>query len=143
MIALLPTNCDWAKVDLPHLTLVYSGEIADLEPTDFNRLAKDASSLAMMNKPLTLTVNGVEVFGEGQERVDVLTLQMTPQLEAMRHVVEDWNQSEYDDYKPHVTIGPPGSHVMLPFIPQTVSFDCIYVGWGDQCLTFRMNNGSY
>lgn len=142
MIALLPTNCDWSSVDLPHLTLVYSGEIADLEPTDFNKLAKDASSLAMMNDPLTLLATGVEIFGEDPDKVDVLRFQMNRQLEAMRHVVEGWDVSEYP-FNPHVTLGPPGSHVLLPPMPRSVTFDCVYVGWGEQCLTFQMTANGY
>src|SRR4051812_20370132 len=81
MIALLPIGGSWSSVDLPHLTLVYCGDInEDLKPSDFNEIAKDASSLSMMNSPITLEATGVEIFGEGEERVDVLKYRMTSEL---------------------------------------------------------------
>ncbi len=58
MIALLPTTSDWCHIELPHLTLVYVGEMDDLKPTVFNELAKDAAMLAMMARPITLNVIG-------------------------------------------------------------------------------------
>lgn len=137
MLALLPVDGSWSTLKLPHLTLVYAGEIGSLDPSDFNVLAKDASVLALMNKPITLDAIGVEVYGQDQERVDVLTLRPTPELESMRHVVEDWDASEYP-FNPHVTIGPPGSHVLQPYLPKSVTFNRVYVGWGDQSLTFSM-----
>lgn len=132
MIALLPTSNDWSKLDLPHLTLVYAGETADLQVNDFNRLAKDAASIAMLAKPLTLKVTGQDVFGD-EEKVDVYRLMPTPELLAMRNMVEEWNASEYP-FRPHVTIGPIGSAPAVP--PMYLTFDRITVGWGKEYLTF-------
>lgn len=143
MIALLPVDGSWSSLKLPHLTLVYSGETDTMETGDFNRLAKDASVLATMNGPITLDAIGVEIFGEDPDRVDVLTFKSNSVLDAMRHIVEPWNQSEYTDFKPHVTIGPPGSHVLKSNLPSRAVFDRIYVGWGAQCLTFNMNRQNY
>ncbi len=131
MIALLPTTSDWCHIELPHLTLVYVGEKEDLKPTVFNELAKDASMLAMMAKSITLKVVGTDVFGE-EDKVDVLRLQPSPELLAMRRAVERWNASEYP-FKPHATIGPAGTFIETPTY---LAFNRIMVGWGKENLTF-------
>lgn len=139
MIALLPTQGDWCKIKLPHMTLVYAGEIEeDLQLTDFNVLAKDACSIAQMSNPFSVKVTGVETFGADDQQVDVLTLEYTTLLRAMRHFVEDWNRSEFTDFKPHCTIGPAGT--FLEFPPMYLTFDRIAVGWGDELLTFWLKN---
>jgi 2'-5' RNA ligase len=140
MVALLPTTTDWCRIELPHMTLVYAGEIKDLEITSFNELAKDASMLAMLSKPLILRVTGVEVFGDwGSEKVNVLRLQPSPELWSMRRAVERWNASEYP-FRPHCTIGPVG--VQIQEMPRYLSFNRILVGWGKEKLTFELNSGS-
>lgn len=142
MVALLPIGCGWSKIELPHLTLVYAGEIADLDPADFNKLAKDAASIALMNRPISLQVSDVEVFGE-EDKVDVLKFKSTSELEAMRHVVESWNQSEFP-FRPHATMGPVGTRMLVQQqIPEYVTFDRVYVGWGEQSLTFLMKVAGY
>jgi 2'-5' RNA ligase len=142
MVALLPVGSSWCRIELPHMTLVYAGEIDDLDPTDFNRLAKDAASIALMNRPITLSVTDVDVFGE-EDKVDVLRFQLSSELEAMRHVVDSWNKSEFP-FKPHATIGPVGTRMLVQqYIPKAVTFDRVYVGWGEQSLTFMMKVAGY
>lgn len=139
MIALLPITSEWCRIELPHLTLVYAGEVKDLKPTSFNELAKDASMLAALSNPLTLRVMGVEVFGDwGSEKVDVLRLQSTPELQAMRRAVERWNASEFP-FRPHVTVGPTGTYVEAP---RYVAFNRIMVAWGKESLVFSLNVGN-
>lgn len=133
MIALLPITTDWCQIECPHMTLVYAGEIPDLKPTSFNEMAKDAASIAMLSNPITLRVTGIETFGE-EEKVDVLRLQPTPELMAMRRMVEHWNASQHS-FKPHATIGPP-SGLMSEMTPRYLAFDRIAVGWGGDLLTF-------
>ena len=135
MVALLPTTSDWCQIELPHLTLVYAGTIEELRSMDRNVLAKTAVSLAMTSKPITLFVKRLEVFGE-EDPVDVLTLVPTPELIAMRMILDSWNRSEYKDYKPHVTIGPAGS--FDGDIPDTITFDRISVCWGSEHLTYSL-----
>lgn len=139
MIALLPVNADWCTLDLPHLTLVYSGETKDHSPGDYNRMAKDVASLAMLSGPLSLDVMGMDTLGPPEDRVSVLLLRPSIDLLSMRNFVEKYNRSEYPDYKPHVTIGPrapeSGSY------PSRIFFDRLYIGWGeDESLTFWMRN---
>lgn len=135
MVALLPVRTDWSKLELPHLTLVYAGEVKDLKPTAFNELAKDASLIASLSHSIMLKVLGVEVFGD-EDKVDVLRFQPTPELWAMRRVVEDWNASEFP-FRPHATIGPVGSNVGME-TPSYMAFNRIMVGWGDENITFNL-----
>lgn len=141
MIAFLPTTTDWCKQDLPHLTLVYAGTIDKLKPTDFNNLAKDAASLAQLASPFYLQVAAMEKFGTPGDEVDAFRLQPTTELWAMRRFVEGWNQSEHP-FNPHVTIGPVGSGARLDVIPKAIGFNQLYVGWGDEGLTFNLTRGS-
>lgn len=134
MVALLPTDTSWCKIALPHLTIVYAGEIEDRNPTDFNILAKEVAMVAALVPPIFAKVFGVEVLGD-EDKVNVLTIEPTPQLKALRSMFEMWNKSEYE-FKPHCTIGPaiePYSPDTLPF---TLLFDRIMVGWGEQQINF-------
>lgn len=140
MIALLPITSDWCRIECPHLTLVYAGETKDLNVTQFNEMAKDASMLAMLSRPITLKVMGIEVFGGDDEpKVDVLRLQPSPELWSMRRAVEKWNASEYP-FKPHATIGPAG--MSYTEYPRYLAFNRIMVGWGEEKLTFSMDGNS-
>lgn len=136
MLALLPTTTEWCKIELPHLTLVYAGETEDLSQMEHNELAKVALELALTCPQLTLDVVTTDLFGGGDEPdVDVLLLRPSPQLFAMRSVVESWNVSKHP-FRPHVTVGPQGS---LPSdIPTQLTFDRIMVGWGDTHLTYSL-----
>lgn len=136
MIALLPVTSEWCRIELPHLTLVYVGETKDQKPTAFNELAKDASMLAALSSPLTLRVLGVDVFGD-EEKVDVLRLQPSPELWAMRRVVEKWNGSEHS-FRPHVTMGPTGTGTFIEQ-PSYLAFNRMMVAWGKENITFWLN----
>lgn len=136
MIALLPITSDWCHIELPHMTLVYVGEVKDLKPSVFNELAKDASMLASLVNPITLRVSGRDIFGD-EDKVDVIRFQPSPELAAMRRAVEQWNASEHP-FRPHATIGPTiGNYVELP---SHVAFNRIMVGWGKESLIFSLTN---
>ena len=137
MIALLPTTTDWCKQDLPHMTLVFCGKVADLRPSDFNEMAKDACSIAQLSAPVETTVLGIEVFGD-DEPVNVLKLSATPELLSMRNFVDHWNASTFP-FSPHATIGPEGT--FPDRIPRYLTFDRIVVAWGDEQLTFWLKKG--
>lgn len=136
MVAFLPLYADWCKQDLPHVTLVYAGDIVDLPVTAFNDLAKDALMVTRTMKPFSLDVIGVEVFGD-EEKVDVLKLHPTPQLLLARKIVERWNASEHD-FTPHATIGPEGSADGSVPIPSQLYFEQLLVAWGNRQLKFNL-----
>lgn len=137
MIALLPNEVEWSKIDLPHLTLVYAGKKSDLKPAVFNELAKDAAMLAMLSPPVYLKVVAKETFGSNAD-VDAFRLMPSSELWSMRRAVERWNKSEHP-FTPHVTIGPVGSFVEI--VPRYIGFDRILVAWGEEKLTFWLRRG--
>lgn len=138
MLAFLPSgDTSWCKQDLPHLTLVYAGDIADQPITAFNDLAKDAITVARTMKPFKLDVLGVNVFGtEDSPKVDALSLQPIPQLYTARKLVDHWNASEFKDLSPHVTVGPQGSADGT--IPTVLYFDRLVAAWGNRQLVFNL-----
>lgn len=137
MIALLPIRTDWCQIKLPHMTLVYAGKVSERKAADFAGLTQDASALAAITRPITLRVTGKEVFGGGEdERVDVLRLELTPELMAMRRFVEKWNASQYPEFKPHCTVGPIGSCPIEK--PTYIAFDKLCVQWGEDMVSFNL-----
>lgn len=62
-VALLPTTDYWCHIDLPHVTLVYAGEIPNLRPSVRNELAKATLDIAMDFGPFTVNVIDTEIFG--------------------------------------------------------------------------------
>lgn len=135
MIALLPVTTDWCKIELPHLTVVYAGEIAELSPGDYSDLGKDVLDISREFSPLCLDVIGMDVFGD-EEPVDVLLLEKSQLLLSMRAKVERWNASQHD-FKPHVTVGPVGS--LDGRVPNKLLFDRVHLGWGKRGMNAYLN----
>lgn len=134
MIALLPTTDEWCNIDFPHMTLVFAGQVEEHPPTDFNRIAKDAASIAMMVRQFTIPVMKVGPMGPPEDQVAALLFRKTPELEAMRNFVEGWNRSEYHEFVPHTTIG---QYPINPDnLPKYLSFNRIVAAWGDERLIF-------
>lgn len=140
MLALLPATSDWCKIELAHMTLVYCGVVGDFKPADFNELAKDASMLAAMNQPFSVSVQGLKKFGDPNDQVLALDIQPNPQLWAMRRAVEEWNASKFG-FDPHCTVGPIGT--TMDYVPKSLYFNQLFVGWGNDNLTFNLKGSSY
>lgn len=155
MIAFLPSDGTWCKQDLPHMTLVYAGPTEELQPADFNEMGKDAISVARLTHTFSLSVTGVEEWGETEdETVDVLALFPTPQLLLARKLVEHWNKSQHKDFSPHATIGPAGSALAMEApnyntyerpsrvstLPSQIYFDRIAACWDDKKLIFNLGD---
>lgn len=156
MIAFLPTDGSWCQQDFPHMTLIYTGSIADRPPTDFNAMAKDAITAARVTGAFSLRVTGVEEFGPEDSKVDVLTFYPSPELIMARKKVEHWDAGDFPEYKPHATIGPAGSAVQFfedktgdPYdrrdwrigaLPLSMFFSRLAVCWGEQKLIFDLYN---
>lgn len=138
MVALLPTTDYWCKIELPHVTLVYAGEIPDLPLMVRNELAKESMSIALEYGPFSTNVLGTDVFGT-TDLVDVMRLNLTPELRMMRKRLEPWNRSEHTDYKPHATIGPIGSLDLIEEkLPIRLTFDRVLFSWGDSSMVFDL-----
>lgn len=134
MIALLPASSEWCRSAMPHMTIVFLGDIKKLKKYVFNELVKRTSSVARLTKPIFTKVLGVEVFGE-EEKVDVLRLESTPEIMAIREIFEEWDVSEHS-FKPHATIGPTG--FTNSEVPLYLVFDKITIGWGEEYITFSL-----
>jgi len=134
MIALLPTETGWCNIELPHLTLVYLGEISDFKVTSLNDLVKEVISASRSTKPLMLKVLKTEVFGD-DEKVDVFRLEETKELLTLRSRFEEYDGSEFP-FRPHVTIGPAGGQAMAK--PLVLTFDRILLAWGDRQFHYRL-----
>jgi 2'-5' RNA ligase len=129
-IVLLPTTDDWCKQEFPHVTLVYLGDEVNLDSFQIlNNLLKTAYYISVITNPFWLKVSGVELFGEDKD-VDVLRLELTPLLLAIRGFFEEWDNGDYSDYKPHATIGP--AYSRGENLPMALLFDRICVWWGDE-----------
>lgn len=160
MIAFLPSNAPWCKQDLPHMTLVFAGEIEGRDKSEFNAMGKDAISAARVTRTFSLTVTEVKELGDEGEEVDALIFYPTPQLLVARQMVQGWNKSEHTDFLPHATIGPAGSALAddIPqnayvdenyaakrknTLPASVYFDRLAVCWGDDKMIFSLGDFDY
>lgn len=139
MIALLPDKAGWVKQDLPHLTVVYAGEIPDAKRSLFGEMVSETTALGLSINPMRLWSSGVKQFGEGDERVDVLTFETSPELLYVRQRVEKWSKSQYVNYNPHVTIGPVGSSE-IEKLPRTVVFNKLLLAWGDRHFRYDLEH---
>jgi hypothetical protein len=118
------------------MTMIYAGETTDLKVNRFNELAKDVASISMLTNPIMAKVIGPDVMGD-DEPVDVFRISSTPEILAVRRMLEDWHTGEFTDFEPHVTIGPQGSWSNQDFsYPMYLCFDRIMLLWGKDRLTF-------
>lgn len=142
------------------MTLVYAGDIEGRDKSEFNSMGKDAITAARAVRTFSLTVTEIRELGDEGEEVDALIFYPIPQLLLARQVVEGWNQSEFSEFLPHVSIGPAGS-AYADEIPQTdyvdesyrtkrrntlpasVYFDRLAICWGDDKLIFSLGDFDY
>lgn len=140
MIALLPTTDYWSKLEKPHVTLVFAGETEGRSFNEYQQMVKDAATIAALaDRPVNLTVMGVETYGgrHGDPAVSALKLRPTPKLLAMRRLVERWSQSDWG-FSPHATIGPIDLSINKEALPQSLTFNRVQAVWGDEEITFNL-----
>ena len=138
IVALIPQDDSWCKIEQAHMTIVYVGETTNLKVTKFNELAKDVASVALLTNPIMAKVSGKDVFGE-EDRVDVMLISPTPDILAVRTMLKDWDDGHFPSFEPHVTIGPEGSFEQEPLLanlPMYLVFDRIMIMWGNDRLPF-------
>jgi 2'-5' RNA ligase len=87
--------------DDAHLTLVWPGD--DPEPQVRGRLVALARMFAMQHGAFPVSVNGIGMFGTNHNE-PVLLCQLTPQLAMMRSACQQYSQSEYKEFRPHVAV---------------------------------------
>lgn len=140
MVALLPSNDSWCRQDLAHMTVVYLGELEDLSDTLRIELTQKVSDLACLMRGFSVKVLKQEIFGT-DESVDVLTIDKSPQVLALRSFFQDHNASEHTDYSPHVTIGPHealSENTSKEPSPMYLTFNRIGLFWGDEQVVFYL-----
>lgn len=149
IVALLPQDDSWCKIEPAHMTIVYVGETTDMKVNRFNELAKDVSSIALLTNPIMAKVMGTDILGDPGEEVEVLLISPTPEILAIRRMLMEWDKGTFDEFIPHTTVGPVGSMMKwssyqpinsvgsdnLPY-PMYLSFDRIMLAWGTDRLTF-------
>lgn len=140
IVALIPQDDSWCKIDPAHMTMVYVGETTDLKVNRFNELVKDVASIALLTNPIMAKVIGPDVMGN-DERVDVFRISPTPEILAIRRMLNEWNNGDFPDFEPHVTIGPEGSYSpewssQSIAYPMYMLFDRIMLLWGKDRITF-------
>lgn len=159
MIAYLPSDGTWCQQDLPHMTLVWGGPVADLPESQFNDLTKDAISAARITGSFSLPVTGIQQLGggdTGNQAVDALIFYPTPQLLLARNLVQKWDSSGFSTYLPHATIGPAGSAASMSVppnvwpdvnaqtqvkgLPTSLWFNRILICWGDKRIAFNISD---
>lgn len=130
MVALLPTDGSWCQQDLPHCTLVYAGEIPNLNPYLHSRLKEAALVMSLSTNAFTTKVSGVGVLGD-EKAVWVMHLEDHPTLTWLRMMVSHHSASKFP-FRPHCTIGEVGTaYVNVSNIPEEVTFDRLLVAWGE------------
>ena len=140
IVALIPQDDSWCKIESAHMTIVYIGETDELSFNRHNEIVKDVVSLSMLSGPIMTKIIGHDIMGE-EEKVDVFRISSTPELLSIRRFLQKWNTGEFIDFEPHVTIGPEGSwnsewtSQSMP-IPMYLTFDRISVFWGKDRLDF-------
>lgn len=137
IVALLPQDDSWCKIEPAHMTLIYAGETTQLKSSRFNEIAKDVASVAMLTNPIMAKIFGKDVMGDS-ERVDVFRISPTPEILALRRMLQQWHTGEFTFFEPHVTIGPEGSYSGRWDSPDPIylSFDRIALFWGNERLVF-------
>lgn len=127
------------SVDVPHTTIMYLGEIQDLDvsPEEIINVLKNLN----LDAPGDVPVQGVEIFGE-ENKVFVAILE-TEKLSLMREYIKAAVQvhlplqdaSSYPDYRPHVTVGSVDNYTGPKEIPASIPLGDIELWWGDDHFT--------
>lgn len=96
--------------------------------------------IAIMQPPLYLKTTGLSVFGDDTEKVNVITLQPSPEVWALHRALDEWDSGDYP-FSPHCTIGP--VELGVPdVIPRAIGFNRVYCGYGTEGMVFNMSSGS-
>jgi len=87
--------------DEAHLTMVWAGDKA---PGDVcAALGIIGANWARQNRAFVAKVMGLALFGE-KHNEPVLLLELTAQIALLRAAVQQYSQSEYSEFRPHVAI---------------------------------------
>lgn len=132
-----PASID--SVDVPHTTIMYLGEIQDLDvtPEEIINVLKSLN----LSSPGEIPVQGVEVFGEANKvfvavlEPENLTLQRDYIKAAVQVNLPLKDASSYPDFRPHVTVGSVDNYNGPKEIPASIPLGEVELWWGDNHYT--------
>lgn len=139
MVCLYPVagSADWSKEEPPHLTLVYSGTVDDDAPPPQEALLIVARTIADTYGVQTIPVDCMGKLGEKGE-ANVVHMECSPDLAAMRAALVGYSRSQYVVFKPHVTIDNDGDEGGMDDAPETITFDRIAVHYGEDVTVYPL-----
>lgn len=123
-----------------HLTVVYGGE----DPPGGQALTMQIvmRHAATQVQPFAARTMGVNLhFGEDKNE-PVLLVGLTPELVILRSLMQQFNKSEYSEFRPHIAI--PGWHEYMRGmhqLPQHVYFNKIEFWLGDDHVGLWLGTG--
>jgi 2'-5' RNA ligase len=84
-----------------HMTMVWAGDVADSGV--LAALGIVGANWARHNRAFGAKVMGLALFGE-KHNEPVLLVELTAQIAMLRAAVQQYSQSEYTEFRPHVAI---------------------------------------
>jgi hypothetical protein len=138
LVCLLPSYVDVPEPDADlHCTIVWGGDWASHAASSIETLKGRCEFIARHFAPIEALVTGVDTFGQGVERTPVLRLEHA-HLYAMRVWCEQWNRSEYKEYRPHLSVS------SFPSVfPKSIRFDRIALWLGDSRITENVERSAW
>lgn len=134
-------TANWPKVEKPHCTLAFLGDI-DRIPAKYSDILEVMVGVsAAFPSPGLVQTQGIEYFGENRDTMVVLLddRRLFPvHLLVMHELYKRFgvqNGSTFAGYKPHVTVGKKEDVLInYPFItpPAAIKLGGLQLWWGDQ-----------
>ena len=134
MVCLYPKagSCLWASRP-PHLTLAFCGLVGETDVEEWSLF--QAAKRISLCRPVSTFTQGVETFGPPERPEQVVLLEVTEPLQAMRDIVLPFHRSQFMEFRPHVTIDAALDLTQTALgeerYDHEVTFDTVAVHWGD------------
>lgn len=124
------------EVNVAHTTVLYLGEVADIDAPKERILEVLASLPLNISSETEILVTGTEIFGD-ETKVTVATLDdsvLSMEQRFIKAALEVWagvkDAGSYPNYRPHVTLGKVGENVIPT--PESVTLKPLELWWGDE-----------
>ena len=124
------------EVNVAHTTVLYLGEVADIDVPK-ERIIEVLASLPLnISSETEILVTGTEIFGD-ETKVKVAVLDdsvLSMEQRFIKAALEVWagvkDAGSYPNYRPHVTLGKVGENVIPT--PESVTLKPLELWWGDE-----------
>jgi len=141
MVCLYPKvgSCLWASSP-PHLTLAFCGLVGETDVEEWS--LTQAARQANLYGPVSTLTRGVESFGPSERPTQVVTLEVTERLQAMRDIVVPFHRSQFMEFRPHITVNTNIDLAQTTFgedrYDHEVTFDRVAVHYGDRRAVWQL-----